>query len=525
MMSGSVADQNEQPAGRVKQFGAFRLFPDRRLLTRDGTTVLLGGRALDILLYLADREGEIVSKHTLLEAVWPGRVVAENNLTVHIAALRRLLDHTDGAQSLIHTVPGRGYMFIASEPLRPAASPTAPDQPSSVPAIAAPVPAPVPAPASGFVGRVAERAEVAGRLMRHRLVTITAAGGMGKTRLAREVAKSLVPAFPNGVHVAELANIDSADRTIEHVAKLFPQGSAGDSDLERLTNTLGTSRMLLVLDNCEHLIGPVSTLVAALLDRCAGVTILATSREALGVAGEWVVRLPPLPVPDQPRPDQPVLDAGSALRYDAIRLFVERAIASAPGFVFDDKAVPAIVDICRRVDGIALAIEMAAPRLRVLSLGDLAERLKTSLDLLSTTDRTAVPRHRTLRAMIDWSYALLSAPQQQMLQRFVVFAGAIELEAVQAVASEAGKTELDTLEDLTALVEKSLVVADTAGGPARYRLLSAVREYALDRLAERSEPHVLRWLRRRHAEYYAASFEAASAAWPCARTQGGRRRR
>jgi predicted ATPase/DNA-binding winged helix-turn-helix (wHTH) protein len=508
-MPGTAADINEQSdAGRVKKVGEFRLFLDRRLLTRGGAPVVLGGRALDILLYLASREGEIVGKHALMEAVWPGRAMAENNLTVHIAALRRVLGQTEDAQSAIRTVPGRGYMFIADT----LPSPEALDRPVPLHA------RPALAPASGFVGRVTELADIADQLSRHRLVTITAAGGVGKTRLAREVARALAPDFPNGVHVAELGNVDAPDLVIEQVAKLFPQGSAGGFALERLTNTLRNSCLLLVLDNCEHLVGPVSTLIAAILECCPGVSILATSREALGVGGERVVRLQPLSVPDQAGPDEPAMDAGSALRYDAVRLFVERATASVPGFVFDDKAAPAVVDICRRVDGIALAIEMAVPRLRVLSLADLAERLKTSLDLLTTADRTAVPRHRTLRAMIDWSYALLSTAQQRMLQRLVVFAGAIEMEAVQAVAGETGKTELDTLEDLTALVEKSLVVADISDGRARYRLLAAVREYARDRLAEQAGPHEGPMLRHRHAAYYAATFEAAAAAWPCART-------
>jgi predicted ATPase/DNA-binding winged helix-turn-helix (wHTH) protein len=484
----------------MTSFGPFRLFAERRLLTRDGAPVQLGGRAFDILIHLAARPGEIVGKQALMAAVWPERTVEENNLTVHMSALRRILADQENGRSVIQTVPGRGYVFLSDdgETVAPASLPLPPPQPFAQPAMAR--------PASSFVGRVQERAALIAQLSEHALVTVTAIGGMGKTRLAQQVAFELAPAYPDGVHIAELASVENPALAIEHVAALFPLGSADRPTVERLVALLRNRRLLLMLDNCEHLIEPVSKLAAEILAQCPGVSILATSREALRVAGECVFRLRPLQVPCL----TDGLSAAEAIRYDAIALFVERTTATVPGFVFDDAAAPAIAGICTQLDGIALAIEMAVPRLRILTLDQVALRLHESLRVLSTPDRTAVPRHRTLRAMMDWSYALLSAGEQALLRRLSVFAGAADFEAVLAVAADDCSAEPELLDQLAGLVDKSLVVADIAVRPARYRLLETVRHYARDRLVESGETG----LRRRHAEHYADKFEAAAALWP-----------
>ncbi|MDB5361574.1 MAG: hypothetical protein JWO51_2871 [Rhodospirillales bacterium] len=482
----------------MTRFGPFHLFAERRLLTRDGEPVQLGGRALDILIHLATRPGEIIGKRALMEAVWPARAVEENNLTVHISALRRILaDKADG-RSVIQTVPGRGYVFVNDDEVPAPSGGPAPAQPFVLPLMARPL--------SSFVGRVQERAALIAQLSEHALVTVTAIGGMGKTRLAQQVAIEVAPAYPDGVHIAELASVEHPALAAEHIAALFPLGSADRPATERLVGLLRNRRLLLVLDNCEHLIEPVSKLASEILAQCPGVSILATSREALRVAGERVFRLRPLQVPG----GTDGLSAAEAVRYDAVALFVERATATVPGFVFDDAAVPAIADICTQLDGIALAIEMAVPRLRILTLDQVAQSLHESLRVLTAPDRTAVPRHRTLRAMMDWSYALLSAGEQTLLRRLSVFAGAADFAAVSAVAGGDGNAEADLLDQLAGLVDKSLVVADTAARPVRYRLLETVRHYARDRLAESGEAG----LRHRHAHHYADKFEAAAAAWP-----------
>lgn len=483
-------------------FGPFRLIAERRLLTRDGEPVQLGGRALDILIHLAARPGEIVGKQALMEAVWPARSVEENNLTVHISALRRILAGELDGRSVIQTVPGRGYVFVNDEAEMPGSSGVAVSSPQPF------AQQPMARPASSFVGRVQERAALIAQLSEHALVTVTAIGGVGKTRLAQQVALELAPAYPDGVHIAELASVENPALAAEQIAALFPLGSADRPATERLVGLLRNRRLLLVLDNCEHLIEPISKLATEILAQCPGVSILATSREALRVAGERVFRLRPLQVPGRSEG----LSAAEAIRYDAVALFVERTMASVPGFVFDDAAAASIAGICTQLDGIALAIEMAVPRLRILTLDQVAERLHESLRLLSAPDRTAVPRHRTLRAMMDWSYALLSAGEQALLRRLSVFAGAVDFAAVQAVAQDEGNGEADLLDQLAGLVDKSLVVADTAGRPARYRLLETVRHYARDRLAESGEVG----LRRRHAHHFADKFEAAAAAWPTA---------
>jgi predicted ATPase len=490
---------------RMSVFGPFRLFPERRLLTRDGVPVPLGGRALDIFMHLAAHAGKIVSKAELMAAVWPGRAVEENNLTVHISTLRRLLGEGGEGRSLIQTVPGRGYMLLAGAVGNPPAGGTPTAGSMTV------MPLSFARPASSFVGRVQERAGLIAQLSEYPLVTVTAIGGIGKTRLAQQVAQELAPGYPDGVHVAELASVDDPALAAEQVAALFPLGSADRPAIERLVGFLRTRRLLLVLDNCEHLMAPVAELAAAILARCPGVSILATSREALGVAGECVFRLRPLPVPT--RLDG--LSADEAIRYDAIHLFVERAAAAVPDFVFDDEAVPAIAAICAQLDGIALAIEMAVPRLRVLSLAQVAERLRDSLNVLAIPDRTTAPRHRTLRAMLDWSYTLLPVGEQTLLRRLSVFAGAVDFAAVQAVAGDDDAAETAVLDDLTGLIDKSLVVVDRSPGAMRYRLLETVRHYARERAAESGETA----LRRRHAVHYAAVFEAAAASWPVLPTE------
>ena len=252
----------------MTSFGPFQLFAERRLLTRDGEPVQLGGRALDILIHLAARPGQIVGKQALMEAVWPARAVEENNLTVHISALRRILaDKADG-RSVIQTVPGRGYIFLSDDAgTAPTVSGPIPPQPFAQSAMARPT--------SSFVGRVQERAALIAQLSEHALVTVTAIGGMGKTRLAQQVALELEPAYPDGVHFVELASVENPALAIEQIAALFPLGSADRPTAERLVVLLRNRRLLLVLDNCEHLIEPVSRLVAEVLAHCPGVSILA----------------------------------------------------------------------------------------------------------------------------------------------------------------------------------------------------------------------------------------------------------
>jgi predicted ATPase/DNA-binding winged helix-turn-helix (wHTH) protein len=491
----------------VIAFGPFVLDPGRRQLTRNTTPVPLEGRPLDILIHLAAHMGQVVPKRTLMQAVWPGRIVEENNLAVHISALRRLLGTAQDGRPIIQTVPGRGYMLVADT------IQTGPGLPSS--SQTASMPGPLALAANSFVGRALEcdalSALVAPGGNGHRLVTIAAGGGLGKTRLALHVAAALAGGFRDGVHVAELASVRDPAQAAAYVATLFALGGGARPIVEQITLYLRDRQLLLVLDNCEHLVTPVAHLAAAILERCPGVSLIATSREPLGVPGEHVFRLQPLPVPVM----RDGLSPDDALASGAIRLFVDRAADAVPGFALDAASLPAIVDICTRLDGIALAIEMAVPRLRVLAPAQLAARLRESLDFLTTPNRTAPARHRTLRAVLDWSHALLPEGEQALLRRLSIFAGPVDVEAVLAVARTPDQPELDLLDQLAGLVDKSLVVAEPGTAGPRYRLLETVRDYARERLAESGETG----LHKRHAQHYAAVFEALAAAWPTAHTQ------
>jgi len=483
-------------------FDRFVLVPARRELFADGVPVPVGPRALDILVYLVAHHNAVVSKDALLTAVWPKRTVEENNLTVHISALRRTLGDGRDTARFIQTVAGRGYRFVA--PLHAVARSDAPAGPVAR-SSALHATTNIAEPATRFVGRDAELADIKRRLGLHRLVTITGVGGIGKTRIAVRAGMDLIPEYQDGVWLVDLAPVGDPALVVETIAAVFHLGGEARS-LERLVGFLARLRLLIVLDNCEHLIGRVADVARAVLAGCPEVAIVATSRESLAIDGESLYRLPPLPFPDQTHP----IDAESALRHDAVRLFVERATATVEGFVLDEAAARDVARICARLDGIALAIEMAVPRLRVLSPGQLADRLHERLRLLTSHNRAALPRHRTLRAVLDWSHELLSDAERVLFRRLAVFAGSANLEAVVAVAAEGGGDDWDVLDLLTALVDKSLVVADLAGREPRYRLLETTRQYAWEKLGESGET----WCRRTHATHFADVYERAEAEWP-----------
>ena len=498
----TLAPHASDPDPDTILFGAFRLVPSRRLLTRNGASIPLGARALDILIHLATRAGMVVDQDALVRAAWPGRAVEHNNLTVQISALRRALADGDAGQPIILTVPGRGYVFVAAT--QTTAVPPSTDLPSTQPTPTEP--RRLPLAASAFIGRHAETAEIIQRLEQHRLVTVTGTGGIGKTRVALHLAHVLSTDYPGGVWFVDLSVLTSPDLVAEAVTTALAIGSGERPAAQRLVAFLAHRRSLLVLDNCEHVVDAVAALVAILLQGCPNISILATSRESLFVAEESTVRLPPLPFPVE----TDGIDAATALRHDAVTLFVERATATIPDFVLDDAAAPWVARICAGLDGIALAIEMAVPRLKVLTPQQLAERLAERLDLPANPSRVAVPRHRTLHAMIDWSYDLLSDGERALLRRLSLFAGGADLAAVLAVAAAADASEWDVLDRLGSLTEKSLLIADTSGPRRRFRLLETIRQYAHEKLIEHGETDGP----RRHADHFALLFEAAEAQWP-----------
>jgi len=338
---------------------------------------------------------------------------------------------------------------------------------------------------SSFVGRAEQIAAAEDRLAESTLVTLTGTGGVGKTRLALEIGANLVTTFADGVWFVELASLTDGELVDDAVAtalrvKQLPNTAIGDA----LVEAIGERHILVILDNCEHLVEPVVALVDKLLHRCSSLHILCTSREALGIPGEGVLPVPSMTIPSLDGAP-PGLDA--LAEYDAVRLFVDRARAVAPAFALSAANADAVAKICRRLDGIPLAVELAAARVRALPPAQIAARLDDRFRLLTGGSRTALPRHRTLRAAMDWSFDLLSAPQQAILPRLSVFAGSFSLEAAEAVVSDADVPAEDVLDLLGNLVDRSLLLAEDSEGEARYRMLETIRDYAQERLAESGE--------------------------------------
>ncbi len=483
------------------EFGRFRVSPRSRELSVAGKPIELGGRAFDVLLTLIEARGSVVSKDELMARVWPGRVVEENNLQVQIATLRKVLADD---RELIRTVAGRGYQFTCE--LRMV---------SIEVSNAAPPATNLPAPVLELIGRDIEVREVTDMVRAHRLVTLVGTGGIGKTRLSQEIGRVMLSAFPGGVWIAELAALSDPQLVPATVATALglPLGSGAVSP-ESLAMALGTKPVLLILDNCEHVIEAAARMAEALLRLNFHAFIMASSREPLRAPGEFIYRVPALDLPSAG-----THEPGDLLRSGAVRLFLARARAADPHLAADDLIAAVAAAICRRLDGIPLAIELAAARIAGLGLEGLAARLDDRFKLLTGGHRTALPRHQTLRATLDWSYELLSEPERIVLCRLAIFVGGITLGSASAVAADSQIIGPDLVDLLANLVTKSLVTTDIGHSAAHlvagYRLLDTTRAYALAKLAESGE---LELLAQRHAEYHRDLFERAEAEWDASPT-------
>ena len=368
------------------------------------------------------------------------------------------------------------------------------------------VPGNLPVEVTSFVGRDQDSERLAATLAQAHVVTLTGVGGVGKTRLALHVAgvTSVSARFPDGCWLCELGGVRDPDAVPDALVAAFGvEPRQGVTVIDALLEYLRTKELLVVLDNCEHLLQPVGELVSRVEQSCADVQILATSREGLGVAGEWILAVGSLPVAEAGA------DLEAVRSCDAVRLFVERARSVKADFELNAANVEAVAQICRRLDGIPLAIELAAARVTTLSAAELAGRLDQRFRVLAGGQRSAVKRHQTLRAAIDWSYDLLAEPEQRMLDRLSVFAGGFTLDAAEAVTAGEAVERLDVLDLLGVLVSRSLVEADTRGPETRYRLLETIRDYAQELLDERGETSRTR---SRHAMWYATYAESVAAA-------------
>jgi predicted ATPase/DNA-binding winged helix-turn-helix (wHTH) protein len=485
------------------EFGRFRILPQRREVLADGRPMELGGRAFDVLVVLIEANGAVVSKDELMRRVWPGRIVEDNNLHAQIKALRKAFSDHD----LIRTIIGRGYQF-RGEVRAGRASGSEPAEPQTASDLFGSPRAPtnLPAPTSDLIGRDVELREVIGLVADYRFVTVTGAGGIGKTRLALEVARHLLPQFADGVWIAELGSLsDSRHVPVTVAAALGLELGSGIVSPERIAAALGSKHIMLVLDNCEHVIDASAGLVEALLRANPVARVIATSREPLRAESERLYRVPALAVPTG---DAQALE--NLLRHGAVALFVTRAQAADPHFAPDRQTASAIAAICRRLDGIPLALELAAARAATLGTQELAARLDDCFSLLTEGRRTALRRHQTLRAALDWSHELLPEPERVLLRQLSIFAGSFTLAAASAVIANTEILASDVVEGVANLVTKSLVSVDVDGATAHYRLLDTTRAYAREKLAKHGE---LEQAARRHAEYYQNLCGRAEAEW------------
>jgi predicted ATPase/DNA-binding winged helix-turn-helix (wHTH) protein len=490
----------------VLVFGRFRFVVHSRELTASGTPVPIGNRALEVLSVLIEARGDLVTKDELLERVWPTTTVEENNLQFQISSLRKALGKD---REFIKTVSGRGYRFVAEVVVenRAALRDTAaagPEQQGAPPVRPQTPPGSsnLPAPTSDLVGRETHLSDVEALVVANRLVTLVGAGGIGKTRIAIELARRLSPKFDEGVWVIDLASLSDPGRVRSTVGAALGLGEALAS-AERFTAALDSRRMLLVLDNCEHVIEAVASLAEELLHANAHMQVVATSREPLRAEGEWVYRVPPLDIP----PDE-ANGPEEVEQYSAARLFIERTRAADPHLQLNSRTAAAAARICRRLDGIPLAIELAAARVAALGIEGLAARVNDRLSLLIEGRRTAPPRHQTLRATLDWSYELLSEPERVVMRRLAVFSGEFTLEAATGVVGVGEIEPADVVGNLASLVAKSLVAADVGGPISRYRLLETMRAYAMDKLTASGEYDAIA---SRHGAIHSDRFDPATA--------------
>ncbi len=479
--------RNFQP-GDVLSFGPFSLFVTGRLLKRADEAIPLGGRALDVLIALTERAGELVSYRELISLAWPNVTVDEANLRVQIATLRKALSNGEDGARYISNVAGRGYCFVA-----PVSHSTGP--PTAEGNADGERPRKLPPRLARMVGRDEAVRAVSEQLMMGRFVSIVGPGGIGKTTVAVSVAHAFLNGFSGAVSFVDLSALTNPQLVPTAVASALGFMVQAHDPFGSRVAFLGDKKILLILDNCEHVIDSAAALAERVVSEAPQAHILPTSREALRVEGERVHLLYSLDCP----PGHADLTAAEVLRYPAAQLFMERAAAGGHSATLSDVEAPIVATICRRLDGIALAIELAASRAGSLGIRGIAELLDNRFSLLWHGRRTALPRHQTLNAMLDWSYNLLPEHERAVLGRLSVFVGDFTLEAACSVVSETETDEVRSTESLESLLAKSLISTAPVHGPTYYRLLDTTRAYAGAKLAERGEAnHVA----RRHASFY-----------------------
>jgi non-specific serine/threonine protein kinase len=473
------------------EIGPLRLDPAAQVLTDAGTPLALGARAVAVLTVLVGQVNKYVQKAAIMDAAWPGLVVEEANLSVQISAIRRALARVPGGEGWIETLARRGYRFVGPVvEINDSPSPPAPAsrERTNLPQLL-----------QSFIGRERELAEIKQLLPGARLLTLTGTGGIGKTRLALQAAAEVRDAYRDGVWFVDLAPLVDPALVPSALAQVLGvKESAGQPLVKTLSDHLRQLEVLVLLDNCEHVLDACARLAETLLRESAKATVVATSREPLRIGAERTYPLGALPLPD------PQEDTQSIARSDSVRLFVDRARQHRPGFDLQDQCARAVANICVRLDGIPLALELAAARMAVLPVEQIVRLLDQRFRLLASGSRSDLPRHQTLRALLDWSYELLDEAERHFFARLSVFAGGWTLAAAEVVAAGEVIAKDDVVYLLIALVEKSLVVADDDGD--RYRMLETVREYAREKLAM-AIGEAAKAVRERHRNFFLALAE------------------
>jgi non-specific serine/threonine protein kinase len=462
----------------VYEFGEWQMHLGPRELLACGVPVPIGARTFEVMEVLVLSANELVTKHDIMNRVWPGAIIGENTLQVHMSAIRKALGQD---RAMLKTVSGRGYRLLGDWVVR---REDATEQPVG---LSEPVQAPartcrtnLPETALDLIGRHFVVRQIQDILSAHRAITLTGPGGIGKTTLALHVSRRMCLTFDGDVWLIELASLCNPGHVPTQVAAVLGLNLRGhEITAEAVARAIGDKPVLLVLDNCEHVIDAAVGLVETILRLCTRASVLATSQEPLRIAGEYVYRVPPLEVPRQHWGEPHDL-----LEHSAVQLFVARLQALDSTFVASRQNVHLIAAICHHLDGIPLAIEFAAARAATLGVQYVALHLADRFRLLTSGRRAALPKQQTLRAALDWSYELLPEPERLLLCRLAIFDAGFTLEAVTAVMRGAGCPESTVLEGIANLVAKSFLIPDRSPSSGRWALPETIRAYALEKLAE-----------------------------------------
>ena len=474
--------------------GPFRLDPATGTLTRNGRTEPLGPRAIAVLTSIVARAPQPVLKDTVIDEAWPGIVVEDNNLTVQVSAIRRALAQVPGGDRWVETVARRGYRFVG--PVTKLASATAHDELSF---------SNIPAALTSFIGRERELVELKTLLPKNRLLTLVGLGGIGKTRLAVQLGGEVADAFRDGTWLVDLVPIADPQLVANAIAQVLNvQQIPARSLVEAIARYCKGRRLLLIVDNCEHVLDASARLIEHVLRFAPEPTIIATSREPLRIEGEQIYRLSSLSLPDT------TADLESLRRSEAVQLFVDRAQHQQQDFALTIDRAISVANLCRRLDGIPLALELAAAGLHSLSIEEIYSRLDDRFGLLTAGSRTALPRHQTLHATLDWSHDLLREAERKVLRRLAVFSGGFTLDAALAVATDSDVESAAVAAIVSHLVAHSLIVADTNATPTRFSFLETTRAYALQKLEDANETLATR---HRHLRHFRERFARAPDDW------------